>query len=124
MSLSTLLAGHFGIFFVFSAPGRGRGSPGRQGGGGVGFLLKMRGGSPRTGWEGGRGREGVCREFGGIGGGGGLNIFFGAEMPAKIKTCIEAPLVLHVPPWSLCSSKIHQNFDASLKIWCSTAGSI
>ena len=53
--------------------------------GGVGFLLKIPGGVlPGGVVEGGpRAREGVCGEFGE--GGGGLNIFFGAEMPTKFR---------------------------------------
>ena len=41
------------------------------------FLLKIPGGGGSPGWVGGgpRGREGVCRELGGVV----LNIFFGAE---------------------------------------------
>ena len=66
------------IFYFFSARERGRGRPGQQGGGGVGFLLKI----PAKGVGTRGGREGVCGEFGG--GGGGLNIFFrGAETPTK-----------------------------------------
>ena len=57
----------FRIFFVFSFffRGRGRGSPGRQGGGGkVGFLLKIPGGGVfQDGGGGEGGREGVCRKF-------------------------------------------------------------
>ena len=66
-----------GIFF--SAPERGRGSPERQGGRGVGFLLKIPGGggSPKRGWEGARGAGRVSAgNLGELGGGGGLNIFF------------------------------------------------
>ena len=49
--------GRFGYFFLFSAGGRGRGSPGRQGGGGW-FLLKIQG-------EGGLPAEGlICKNFG------------------------------------------------------------
>ena len=57
------------IFFIFSAPG----SPERQGRRGVGFLLKIPGGGdlPGGGGRGRGGREGVCRECGGIGGAGG-----------------------------------------------------
>ena len=53
------------------------GSPGRQGGGGRFFFLKSQEGGGSQ--EGGAGREGVCRELAG----GGLNIFFGPEMPAQ-----------------------------------------
>ena len=53
--------------FYFFCSGEGRGSLGRQGGGGVGFLLKIPGGG---GLSGGReGGEGVCKEFWGMGGG-------------------------------------------------------
>ena len=80
----------FRIFF-FSAPGRGRESPGRRGGGGggFGFLLKIPGrggGFWQEGWEGPGRREGVCREFGGIGGG--LNFFFRGRKLAKIRNVI------------------------------------
>ena len=67
-----ILGGRFGYFLSFSAPGRGRGSPERRGGRGVGFLSKIPGG------------EGTGRvSAGNLGELGGLNIFFGAEMPAK-----------------------------------------
>ena len=67
------------MFRIFSARGRRRES-GATGRWGVGFLIE----NPRRGggFPGG-GREGVCREFFG---GGELNFFFGAEMPAKCKT--------------------------------------
>ena len=68
----------FRIFFIFSAPGMGRGSPERQGGRGVGFLSKVPGGgggSPRGGVGGGEGAGRVSA--GNLGElGGGLNIFF------------------------------------------------
>ena len=60
------LVGRFGYFFIFSARGRGRGSPRRQeGGGGQFFPWKSQegGGSPRRG--GPRGLQGVCGELGG-----------------------------------------------------------
>ena len=68
--------------FYFVCSGRGRGSPRRrEGGGGIGFLLKIPGGgSPAQ--EGPRGREGVCGDLGSCLGGR-LNIFFGAEMSTK-----------------------------------------
>ena len=63
------------IFYFFSARGSGRGSLGRQGRGGVGFLLKIQGeggGLP----EGGGGHERAGRGSAANLGGGGLNIFF------------------------------------------------
>ena len=57
--------------FYFSCSGEESGAPGDRDGGGVGFLLKIPGGGDLPGGGGrGRGRrEGVCKEFGGIGGG-------------------------------------------------------
>ena len=55
--------------YIFSARGRGRGSPRRQEGAGSVFFLKIPGGSA------------------GNFGGGGLNIFLGAEIPNK--NCFE-----------------------------------
>ena len=59
------------LFDFFSPPGRGRGSPGREGGEGVGFLLKLPGGGGFS-QEGVGGGEGAGRvsagnlgEFGG-----------------------------------------------------------
>ena len=67
--LLSILCGRFGYFLFFSAWGRGRGSPRRQEGGGIGFLLKIPGGGGvvqegegPTSWESGIG------EFGGGGG--------------------------------------------------------
>ena len=63
--------GRFGYFLFFSARGRGEGGVRGAGGGGSDFLLKItgRGGVSRAdGGRGARGREGVCREFGGGGG--------------------------------------------------------
>ena len=53
--------------------------------GGDRFFIEKprRGGSPVQ--EGPRGREGVCGELGNLGGGG-ANIFFGAEMSAKFQS--------------------------------------
>ena len=45
------------------------------------FIENPRRGGGSPGREGPRGREGVCSELGNFGGG--LNIFFGAEMPTK-----------------------------------------
>ena len=73
-----LLGGRFGYFFFFSVPGRGRGSPERQGGRGVGFLLKAPGGG-EVSQEGVGGGEAAGRvSAGNLGewGGGGKNIFF------------------------------------------------
>ena len=61
----------FRIFFFCS--GRGKGKSEASGGGGL--FLKIPGGGGVL-QEGPRGREGVCGEFGNLGGGGGLNIFF------------------------------------------------
>ena len=63
------------IFFFFLPGG---GSPERQEGGGFGFNIEnlRRGGGSPTGGGGRGGREGVCGE---MGGGVGLDIFFGAE---------------------------------------------
>ena len=65
-----LLGGTFRIFLLFSARGRGRGSPRRrEGGGGRFFIENPRMGRLPGGWgRGVRGREGVCGEFGGGGG--------------------------------------------------------
>ena len=65
------------IFYLFSVRGRGRGSPRRQEGAGVGFYWKSQegvGGFPRE--RGGGGGGGCLR---GNLGGGELNIFFGAR---------------------------------------------
>ena len=67
--------------FYFSLLGEGEGGVrgAREGGGN--FLLKMPGGG--SGFqEGPRGRQGACSESGNLGGGG-LNIFFGAETSTK-----------------------------------------
>ena len=74
----------FRIFFIFSARGRGRGSPLRQEGAGVGFLLKIPGGGGVFSHEGG---GGAGRVSAGNFGGGGLNIFWGVEMPNKFWNC-------------------------------------
>ena len=63
------------IFYTFFCSGEGKGESGATGrGGGQFFCLKTtgRGVLPRGAGGGGRGRGGVCREFGG---GGWLNIF-------------------------------------------------
>ena len=70
------------IFSIFSARGRGRGSPKRWRGGDD-FLLKIPGGGGSPRWVGAGGR-GARRVFAGNLEGGGLNIFFfGAEIPTK-----------------------------------------
>ena len=69
------LGGRFEYFLFFSARGRGRGSPRRQKGAGVGFLLKTpRGGGFSHKREGGG--RGARRVSEGNFGGGDLNIFF------------------------------------------------
>ena len=73
----------FRIFFIFSA----RGSLGRQGGRGGRFFIEIPGGGglPGGGGRGRGGREGVCKAFGGIRGGG-LNIFFRGQNARKLMT--------------------------------------
>ena len=79
------------VFFVFSsAPGRGRGSPGRQGGGGVGFLLKLPGGRGCLPGGGGRGLGAGRVSAGNLGdwGGGGARYFFsGPKCPPRFGFC-------------------------------------
>ena len=58
----------FRIFFIFSARGRGRGSPRRREGGGRIFIENPRRGCLRAGRGGGEGLEGFFREI--VGGGG------------------------------------------------------
>ena len=69
----------FRIFFIFSARGRGRGSPRRleRGGGTIFYWKSQGGGSPGRVGAGGRRRAG--RVFAGNWGGGGLNICFGGR---------------------------------------------
>ena len=79
------LGGRFGYFICISArEGKGE-SEAPRGGWGVGFLLKILGegggGVSQKRGRGLRGWEGVCGELGG----GGLNIFFGGEIPSKSK---------------------------------------
>ena len=65
------------FYFFCSGEGRGGGGGARGGGGWVDFLLKNAKGGGGLSGEGvgrARGREGVCREFGG--GGGGAKYFF------------------------------------------------
>ena len=65
----TFLGGRFGYFLFVSPRGRGKRSPGRQGGRGVVFIeIPGGGGVSQRGARGARGREGVCGEFGGGGG--------------------------------------------------------
>ena len=75
------------IFYFFVGSGKGKEeseAPG-GGGGGFGFIENPRRGGGFPG-EGPRGREGVCSELGNFfGGGGALNIFFGAEMSTKLE---------------------------------------
>ena len=73
---------------MFFCSGRGKGEFEAPGGVGDRFFIENSrmggGGFSRTG-EVPRGREGVCGESGNfLGGGGGLNIFFGAEMSTKM----------------------------------------
>ena len=63
----------FRIFLIFSARGKGGGSPRCQERGGVGFL---RGGLPGKGGGELRGREGVCRKLGEGGVGGAIIAYF------------------------------------------------
>ena len=72
----------FRIFFIFSARGRGKEESEVPGGGGVHFLLKIPGGG--GGFPGGAEGPGGCLRRTGEFGGGGLNIFFGAETSAKL----------------------------------------
>ena len=76
----------FRIFFIFSARGRERGSeaPERGWEGSVFIENARRGGLPGERRRGGR-RAGRA-SAGNLGGRGGLNIFFGAEMPTKLGT--------------------------------------
>ena len=76
--------------FCLGGGGEG-GSSGRQGGGGFGFLLKIpRGGGVLLGKGGGARGPGGCLQ--GMWGGGVLNIFFGAEMPAKLRYALHDPV--------------------------------
>ena len=60
----------FRIFFIFSARGRGRGSPGRQGGGGVGFFVEKSQEGGGVSQEGGGGPRGPRVSAGNLRGGG------------------------------------------------------
>ena len=74
------------IFYFLFGSGEGKGESGTTGReGGLFFIENPRrgGGFLGRGGRGRGGREGACREFGGIIGGGGVSIFFRAEMPAK-----------------------------------------
>ena len=55
------------------------GSPRRREGAGVSFLIESPSGEGSPGREWPRGREGVCSESGNLGGGGGLNFFWGGR---------------------------------------------
>ena len=68
------LGGRFGYFLFFSARGGGRGSPGRRERGGSIFIENPRRGGLQEGRGQGAGRVSAANL--GIGGGGGLNIFF------------------------------------------------
>ena len=71
------------FYFFLLGEGKG-GSEAPGGGGGDGTSLKIPGGGGvREGAGGRQAWEGVCGELGG----GGLDIFFGAEMPTKNYTC-------------------------------------
>ena len=75
----------FRIFFIFSARGRGRGSPGRQGWGRSIFYWKSQGGGGGCLPGGEQGEKAGRVSVGNLGGGGG-NIFFGAEIPTQKRT--------------------------------------
>ena len=85
----------FLFFFLFGGGGKGGGVSG--GAGGVVFLLKIEGGGwlfeeEEAGGWGGKRLGDVCGE-----GGGGINIFFGAEIPTKQcfppqKKCLQVTL--------------------------------
>ena len=74
------------IFYFFSVRGGGRGSPRRREGRGGGsfFYIENPGGGGSPGGEGPRGWEGVCSEFGNLGGGG-VNIFFRGRNVHQVK---------------------------------------
>ena len=71
--------------FYFFCSGEGKAESDAPGGGGGRFLMKnaRRGGVCQERGRGGGGREGPGGCLWGIWGGGGLNIFFGAEMPTQ-----------------------------------------
>ena len=80
-----VLGGRFGILNFFSARGRGRGNPRRQGGEGGQFFVEnprsVVGGSP------GKGGEGAGRVSAGNLGGGGLIFFWGRNSRQKSAFC-------------------------------------
>ena len=83
------------ILYFFSVRGRGTG----RGGGSV-FLLKIPGGGCLRGERGGD--RGAGRVSVGIWGGGGLNIFFSAEIPTKLSNfAIQGPISLGSPSKTL-----------------------
>ena len=87
---ATLTWWTFQIFFIFSARGRGRGSPKCREGGGGGFFIenpRRGGGLPGVGAGGARGREGACGNLGGVG-----KIFFlGGRNPHQVDFVKELP---------------------------------
>ena len=77
------LGGRFGYFLFFLLRGEEGGVRGEREGGGSAFSLKIPGGGgvPGEGGRGRGGREGVCREFGGICWWGGKYFFSGPKCP-------------------------------------------
>ena len=72
--------------------------PGGEGGGRLFMENSQRGGGALPGrWGGSSGREGVCREFGGVGA---KFFFFGAEIPAKKGNSLPEEMFLE---YSFCS---------------------
>ena len=94
----TALGGRFGYFLLFSARGRGRGSPRRREGRGGDFLWKIPEGKGSPGWV-GPGEGGIR--------GGGVNIFFGAEMSTEsILEVLKALLCLRIAVSESCDASL------------------
>ena len=118
------------IFAFFLLGGGERGVRGARGGG-VRFLLKIPGEGGFSwgvgvGWA--RGWEGVCREFGG-GGGGVKQFFFGSEIPTKQRAPSQrAPwgfLAFHSSLWifrDLLSNSILLKNSLECVIWSTLEG--